>query len=139
MSHSQHDAPQQYVQPYVAGHYDSQLHQLYVPQQRVQQLYQGPPVYNIIQQVQPHHQYDTYNTYVHPTQPQSYDTSFPALPERSESPWLKVEFKKRPRDNPESHTQHFKMLKPNDYWFKQPLPVHTNKFASLSEDHREAE
>jgi hypothetical protein len=90
-------------------------------------------------QVQPQHQYNTYNTYVHSTQLQSYDASFPALPERSESPWHKAEFKNRPRDNPESHTQHVKTLKPHDYWLNQPLSIHTKKFASLSEDRSEAE
>jgi hypothetical protein len=69
MSRMQHDAPQQYVQLHVAGHYESQLHQPHVPQQQVQQLHQGPPDYNTMPQVQPQHQYDTYNTYVHPTQP----------------------------------------------------------------------
>jgi len=124
----------------VAGPYDPQLHQPRVPQQQVQQLHQGPSVYNTMPQVQPQHQYNTHNTYVHPTQLQSYDASFPALPERSESPWHKVEYKKkRPRDNPESLTQHVKILKPNDYWVNQPLPVLTNKYATLSEDCSEAE
>jgi len=130
MPHTQLNASQQYVQPHVAGPYDPQLHQPHVPQQQVQ-LHQGPSVYNTMPQVQPKHQYNTHDTYVHPTQPQSYDASFPALPERSESPWHKVKYKKRPRDNPESHTQHVRILKPNDYWLNQPLPVLTNKYASL--------
>ena len=139
MSHTQHNASQRYVQPHVAGPYDPQLHQPHVPQRQVQQLHQGPSVSNTMPQVQPQHQYDTHNIYVHPSQPPSYDASFPALPERSESPWHKVEFKKRPRDNPESLTQHVKILKPNDYWLNPPSPVLTNKFASLSEVCSEAE
>jgi len=138
LPHTQLNVSQQYVQTHVAGPYDPLHHQPHVPQQQVQ-LHQGPSVYNTMPQVQPQHQYNTHNTYVHPTQPQSYDASFPALPERSESPWHKVEYNKRPRDNPESHTQHVKILKPNNYWLNQTLPVHTNKYASLSEDCSEAE
>jgi hypothetical protein len=138
MSHTQLNASQQYVQPHVAGPYDPQLHQPHVLQQQVQ-LHQGPSVYNTMPQVQPQHQCNTHNTYVHPTHPQSYDACFPSLPERSESPWHKVEYKKRPRDNPESLTQHVNILKPNDYWLNQRLPVLTNKYTSLSEDCSEAE
>jgi len=93
MPHTQLNASQQYVQPHVAGPYDPPLHQPHVPQQQVQ-LHQGSSVYNTMPQVQLQHQYNTHNTYVHPTQPESYDASFPALPERSESPWHKVEYKK---------------------------------------------
>jgi len=93
MPHTQLNASHQYVQPHVAGPYDPQLHQSHAPQQQVQ-LHQGPSVYNTMPQVQPQHQYNTHNTYVHPTQPQSFDSSFPALPERSESPCHKVEYKK---------------------------------------------
>ena len=89
MPHTQINASQQCVQPHVAGPYDPQLHQTHVPQQQVQ-LHQGPYVYNTMPQVQPQHQYNTHNTYAHSTQPHSYDASFPALPERSESPWHRV-------------------------------------------------
>jgi hypothetical protein len=56
---------------------------------------------------------------------------FPALPEQNETPWNKVEYKKRPQDTPENHTKTIKQPTLNDYWLNQPPPSNTNKFAVL--------
>ena len=104
----------QYVQPNVAEFYDPDQQQLCVPQQ-TQQLQQGTSFCNQIPKVQPQNHYTVRSNYIHPTEHQHYVTSLPALPERLESPWQKVEYKKRPRDNPENLTQNIKQTKLNDY------------------------
>jgi hypothetical protein len=53
---------------------------------------------------------------------QQYATSVPALPERFESPWQKVEYKKPPTDNLKNLTQNVKQIKLKNYWLNQPLP-----------------
>jgi hypothetical protein len=52
---------------------------------------------------------------------------FSALPQRRESPWHKVYYKKGPRENPENLTQNVKQFKLNDYWLNQPSPSHKNR------------
>jgi hypothetical protein len=59
---------------------------------------------------------------------------FPALPDRTESPWRKAEYKKRPRDNPEALTQNVKQIKLYDYWLNSPLPQTTERFDSLTDE-----
>jgi hypothetical protein len=56
------------------------------------------------------------------------------LPDRIESPWRKVEYKKRPRDNPEALTQNVKQLELHDYWLNSPLPQTTNRFDALTDE-----
>ena len=103
--------PMQCVQPNAAGFYDPNQQQPCVTQ-RMQQLQQGTSVYN---QIQPQNNYTINSNYIHPTEHQHYDTSFPALPDRQESPWQKVAYKKRTRDNPENFTQNIKQIKLHDY------------------------
>jgi hypothetical protein len=52
----------------------------------------------------------------------------------TEPQWRKVEYKKRPRDNPEALTQNVKQLKLHDYWLNSPLPQNTNRFEALTEE-----
>jgi hypothetical protein len=70
---------------------------------------------------------------VHPIEHQKYATSFPALPDRFESPWRKVEYKKRPRDHLETLTQNIKQIQLNDYWLNSRLPQNTNRFDALTD------
>jgi hypothetical protein len=65
---------------------------------------------------------------------QQYTSTFPALPKSPESQWQKVEYKKRPRDIPETHTQNIKQIKLHDYWLNPPPPQTTNRFDALTED-----
>jgi hypothetical protein len=103
MPYVQSHVPTQYVQLNAAGFYDSNQQHICVPQQ-MQQLQQGASVYNLILQVQPQNNYTVNSNYIHPTEHQQYGTSFPALPERRESPWQEIEYKKRPRTT--SKTSH---------------------------------
>jgi hypothetical protein len=118
------------VQPKAAGFYDPNQQQPCVTQQ-MHQLQQGTSVYNQIPQVQPRNNYTVNSNYTR--EPQHYDTSFSALPDRRESPWQKVAYKKRPRDNPENLTQNIKQIKLNDYWLNQTSPLNTNRFDALRE------
>jgi len=64
---------------------------------------------------------------------QQYTTKFPALPKSPEPQWQKVEYKKRPRDIPETHTQNIKQVKLHDSWLNPPPPQTTNRFYALTE------
>jgi hypothetical protein len=90
MPYTQSHVPMQHVQPNAAGFYDPIQQQPCVLQQ-MQQLEQETSVYSQIPQVQPQYHYSVHSNYIHPTEHQQYDTYFPALPERQESPWQKVE------------------------------------------------
>jgi len=138
MAYTQSHVPMQYVQPNAAGFYDSNKQQLCVPQQ-MQQLQQGTSVYNQTQQVQIQHTYTLNSNYICNAEHLQYVTSFPALPERQESPWQKVEYKKRQRDNPENLTQNIDKIKLNDYWLNQPSPLNKNRFDALAEEEKEEE
>jgi hypothetical protein len=83
------------------------------------------------QQVQSATVQPTSSTPIHPPGSQQYDTSFPALPDHNETPWTKMEYKKRPRDTSDTHTQNTKQLTLNDYWLNQPSSSNANKFAVL--------
>ena len=65
---------------------------------------------------------------------QQYTSTFPALPTIPEPQWQKAEYKKRPRDIPDIHTQHNKQIKLQDYWLIPPPPQTTNRFYALIED-----
>ena len=93
LAYTQGPLPMQYVQPNAAGFCDPSQQQLCVTQQ-MQQLQQGIHVYNRILQVQPQKNYAVNSNYMHPSENQQYVTSFRALPERRESSWQKVEYKK---------------------------------------------
>jgi hypothetical protein len=113
-----------------------------VPQQ-MQQIQQGMSFYNKIPQVQLQNHQTFHSNYLYPTGHQEYPTFFPALPEKFESLWQKVEHKKKfQRDNSENHTQNVKEIKLQDYWFNQPLPPNNNnnnnnKFDALSDERNE--
>jgi hypothetical protein len=79
------------------------------------------------------------SNYIHPTEYQQYVTYFPALPEGRESPWQKVEYKKRRRDNPENPTQNINQIKLNGYWLNQTFPLNKDRFDALSEEEEEEE
>jgi hypothetical protein len=128
--------PVQCVQPNAAGYYDPNQQQPYVTQQ-IQHLQQGTSLYNQIPQVQPLTPYSVHKNYVHLIEHQQYATSFPALPERIDYPRRKVDYKKSPRDNPETLTQNVKQIKLNDYWHNSPLPQTTNRFDALTDERNE--
>jgi len=65
---------------------------------------------------------------------QQYASTFPALSTPPEPHWQKVEYKKRPRDIPETHIQNNKQIKLNDYWLNPPPSQTTNRFDALNED-----
>jgi hypothetical protein len=65
---------------------------------------------------------------------QQYTSTFPALPKSPEPQWQKAEYKKRPRNIPETHTQNIKQFKLQDYWLNPPPPETTNRFDALTED-----
>jgi len=63
-----------------------------------------------------------------------YDNTFPALPDHSATTtWTKVEYKKRPRDTPDTQKQSIKLPKLTDYWLNQPSTSTSNKFDVLME------
>jgi hypothetical protein len=125
--------PVQFVQPGAAGYYDPNQQQPCVPQQ-MQHPQQGTSFYSQIPQVQSLTPYSVHSSYTHLIEHQQYATSFPALPDRIESPWRKVEYKKRPRDNPEALTQNVKQIKLNVSWLKSPLPQTANRFDVLTHE-----
>ena len=94
---------------------------------------------NQIPKVEPRNHYTVHSNYIHPTEHQQYVTSLPALPERLESPWQRVENKKRPRDNHENLTHNVKQTKLNDYWLNEPFPSNKNRFEELSEERNNEE
>jgi len=65
---------------------------------------------------------------------QQYTSTFPALPKAPEFQWQKVEYKKRPRDIPETHIQNIKQIKLHDYWLNPSPPQTTNRYDALTED-----
>jgi len=138
MSNTPGQVPVQCVQPDAAGYYDPHQQQPCVPQQ-MQHRQQGTSFYSQMPQVQFLTSYPAHSSYTQPIahQHQHYDTSFPALPVRFESPWQKVEYKKRPSDNPDTRTQNVKQIKLNDYWLNPPLPQTTNRFDALMDETNE--
>jgi hypothetical protein len=131
--------PTQCVQPTAAGFVTQQMQQLQQGTQQMQQLKPGTSTYNQTPQVQPQNNFTVTSNYIHLLEHQHYDTSFPALSDRRESPWQQVAYKKRPRDNPENFTQHTKQITLNDYLLNQPFPLNTNRFDALTEDDKEEE
>jgi hypothetical protein len=125
--------PVQCIQPGAAGYYDPNQQQPCVPPQ-MQHPQQGTSFYSQIPQIQSLTPYSVHSSYAHPNEHQQYATSFPALPDRIESPWRKVELKKRPRDKPEALTQNGKQIKLNDYWLKSQFPQTTNRFDALTDE-----
>ena len=65
---------------------------------------------------------------------QQYTSTFPALPTPLEPNWQKVEYKKRPRDITETHTQNNKQIKLHDCWLDPPSPQTTKRFDALTEE-----
>jgi len=82
-------------------------------------------------QVQPPNTQTTSNTLTQLPEHHQYDISFPPLSEQNETPWTKVEYKKRPRDTPENHMKTTTQPTLNDYWLNQPPPSNNNKFTVL--------
>ena len=107
--------------------------QLTTPQPKMQSQHRTDHRHHI-SQVQPPNYQTTTNTPTQPTGHHQYDLSFPALPAQNETPWSKVEYKKRPWDIPESHTKTTKQPTLNDYWLNQPSPSNTNKFTVLMDE-----
>ena len=124
--------------PPAPGPCDPTLQQLSTPQPKMQPQH-GTDHRHHISQVQLPNQQTTINTPIQPSEHHQYNLSFPALPAQNKTPWTKVEYKKRPRDIPESHTTTTKQPTLNDYWLNQPSPFNTNKFAVLTDEGMEEE
>jgi hypothetical protein len=62
-----------------------------------------------------------------------HDNNFPALPDHTATSWTKVEYKKRPRDTPDTHKQSTKLPTLTDYWLNRPSTSTSNKFDALME------
>ena len=85
------------------------------------------------QQVQPTTVQPTLCTPIQSPCTQLYDQTFPVLSDRPATSWTKVDYKKRPRDAPDTQKQSTKQPKLNDYWLNQPSTSTANKFDVLME------
>jgi len=125
--------PMQYTQLEAEGSFDhshqtpSMMQQTQLPQLRT-------PNYNQQQQVHFLAQYTVNSDHAQPMEHQKYSSTFPALPTPPEPHWQKFEYKKRPRDILETHTQNDKQIKLHNYWLNPPPPQTTNRFDALTED-----
>jgi hypothetical protein len=114
MENMQGQVPMQYTQPEAAGSFDHS-HQKLSATQETQHPQLRTPNYNQKQQVHFLTQYTVHSDHAQPMEHQQYTSTFPALPKTPEPQWQKLEYKKRPRDIPETHTQNIKQIKLHDY------------------------
>jgi hypothetical protein len=114
MEYMQGQVPMQYTEPKAVGSFDHS-HQKPSSAQQTQHPQPKTPNYNHKQQVLCLTQYTVPSDHAQPMDHQQYTSTFPALPKTPESQWKKVEYKKRPRDIPETHTQNMKQIKLHDY------------------------
>ena len=114
MAYMQGQEPMQYTQPEAEGSFDYSQQQQSATQQ-AQPPQQRTPNHNQKQQVRSITQYNVNSDNAQPIEHQQYTSTFPALPTTPEPHWQKVEYKKRPRDIPETHTQNNKQIKLHDY------------------------
>jgi hypothetical protein len=133
MQYMQGQVSVQYTQPEAAGSFDHS-HQKSSATQQTQHTQLTTPNYNQKQQVHFLTQYTVHSDQAQLIEHQQCTSTFPALPKTSESQWQKVEYKKRPRDIPETHIQNIKQIKLHDYWLNPPPPQSTNRFDALTED-----
>jgi hypothetical protein len=103
------------------------------PHQQTMQSQQGTAHSSPTKQVQPTTAQTTNCTPINSSGIQIYDNNFPALPDHTITSWTKVEYKKRPRDTPDTHKQSTKQPKLNNYWLNQPSTSTANKFEVLME------
>ena len=127
MEYTQGQVPMQYTQPEEAGSFDHSHQKPSATQQDTQ-------LHNQKQQVHSLTQYTVHSNHAQPMEHQQYTSTFPALPKSPEPQWQKVDYKKQPRDIPETHTQNIIQIKLHDYWLNPPPPQATNRFDALTED-----
>jgi hypothetical protein len=117
---------------------NSTQQQLITPQQMMQPQHRTA-YRNHTMQVQFPNTQTTSNSLTQPPEHHQYDISFPPLSKQHETPWTKVEYKKRPRDTPENHMKTTKQPTLNDYWLNQAPPSNNNKFIVLMDAGMEEE
>jgi hypothetical protein len=105
--------------------------------QQTQRPQQRTPNHNHKQQVRSKTHFTVNGAPTKPIEHHQYTSTFPALPILSDPHWQTVEYEKRPRDVPETHTQNNKQIKLHDYWLNPPPPQTTKRFDALADDDQE--